>query len=54
MSNEAGLFLIGVGVGMFVSTLPMPAQLSSIQPYFGLIMILIGVILMLKTGKSGY
>jgi hypothetical protein len=45
-SNEAGLFLIGVGVGMYLPSLPKP--LGAIQPFLGLIIIIIGVLLMLK------
>ena len=47
MSNEAGLFLIGIGVGMYLPALPKP--LNTIQPFLGLIVIIIGVLLMLKT-----
>ena len=47
MSNEAGLFLIGIGVGMYLPALPKP--LNNIQPFLGLIIIIIGVLLMLKT-----
>jgi len=46
MTNEAGLFLIGLGVGMYVPTLPKPMDV--IQPFLGLIVILIGVLLMIK------
>lgn len=51
MSNDAGLFLIGLGVGVMFPALPAP--LGSIAPHLlGLIVILIGVILMLK-GSGG-
>ena len=47
MGNEAGLFLIGIGVGMYLPTLPKP--LLTIQPSLGLIVIIIGVLLMLQS-----
>ncbi len=46
MGNEAGLFLIGLGVGSYIPSLPAP--LDVIQPFLGLIVILIGVLLMVK------
>ncbi len=46
MNNEAGLFLIGLGVGMYIPVLPKP--INVIQPFLGLIVILIGVLLMIK------
>ncbi len=49
MGSEAGLFLIGIGVGLYVPSLPSPIDV--IQPFLGLIIILIGVILLIK--KTG-
>jgi hypothetical protein len=46
MSNEVGLFLIGLGVGTYIPLLPSP--LDVIQPYLGLVVILIGVLIMVK------
>lgn len=46
MNAEAGLFLIGLGVGMYVPTLPKP--INVIQPFMGLIVILLGVLLLIK------
>lgn len=46
MNNEAGLFLIGLGVGMYIPMLPKPVDV--IQPFLGLIIILIGVLFMIK------
>lgn len=49
MGSEAGLFLIGIGVGLYVPAMPKPIDV--IQPFLGLIIILIGVMLLIK--KSG-
>jgi len=46
MSNEAGLFLIGMGVGTYMPLLPPPLNL--VQPFLGLILVIIGVLLMIK------
>jgi len=46
MSHEAGLFLIGIGVGMYLP--PMPSKLGQLEPFLGLIVIIIGVLLMLR------
>jgi hypothetical protein len=46
MNAEAGLFLIGLGIGMYVPTLPKP--ISVIQPFLGMIVILLGVLLLIK------
>lgn len=50
MVNEAGLFLIGLGVGSYVnmSLAALPKPINYILPFFGLIVILIGVLLMVK------
>ncbi len=46
MGNEAGLFLIGMGVGMYLPLLPEP--ISTVQPFLGIIVIVIGLLLMIK------
>ncbi len=50
MSSEPGLLLVGIGIGTFISAIPMPVQIVGIQPYLGVIFVLVGVILMLKMG----
>jgi len=46
MNAEAGLFLIGLGVGTYIPTLPKP--INVIQPFLGLVIILVGVLLLIK------
>lgn len=46
MNAEAGLFLIGLGIGMYIPTLP--KSINVIQPFLGLIVILLGVLLLIK------
>ncbi|MDO8627634.1 MAG: hypothetical protein Q7K42_04165 [Candidatus Diapherotrites archaeon] len=42
----AGLFLLGIAVGTFIPALPKP--LDIIQPFLGLILIIVAAVLIIK------
>ena len=48
MSNgtAVGMFLIGIAVGLYMPGLPSPVNI--LQPYIGLVLIVVGVILFIK------
>ena len=47
MQNKAiGMFLIGLGAGMYIPGFPAP--LNVINPYIGLIILIIGIVVLLK------
>ena len=44
--DAVGLFMIGIGVGLYIPHLPEPA--SILQPFLGLIFVIIGILLMIR------
>ena len=44
--HTAGLFLIGMALGTFLS---LPAPLAVISPYIGIIFVVLGVVMLLKS-----
>jgi len=44
--DEVGLFMIGIGVGLYIPNLPDPVTI--LQPFLGLIFVIIGILLMLR------
>lgn len=45
-AQVAGMFLIGIGVGLYIPGLPAPVNI--INPYLGLVFVILGVIAFLR------
>ncbi len=48
-SNQlVGMLLLGIAIGQYIPSLPEPA--NAIQPYLGLILIVLAIVLFVKSG----
>jgi tellurite resistance protein TehA-like permease len=43
-----GLFFLGIAMGIFLQSVPLPEELSFVVPYLGLIFLVLGVAAFIK------